>query len=74
MYQAKGKGKDYEKLKNASPFLTEAAVMYPIIAKQDLSNLGWLPFSQKIWKWKIFCEIAWSAQIYILKHFQSIEK
>ena len=41
MYQAKGKGKDYEKLKNASPFLMEAAVMYPIIAKQDLSNLRW---------------------------------
>lgn len=41
MYQAKGKGKDYEKLKNASPFLKEAAVMYPIIAKQDLRNLRW---------------------------------
>lgn len=39
MYQAKGKGKDYEKRKNASPFLKEAAAMYPIIVKQDLRNL-----------------------------------
>lgn len=41
MYQAKGKSKDCEKLKNASPFLKEAAVRYPIITKQDPRTLRW---------------------------------